>query len=284
MRISRVPAFQYARYSREIPGRAPFSFTKAGSFYKGHGQDAAAALRRHLGYPFNEVPRDMYQEFRKIGIHVFRRKLGQSAISGLFVRHPVAGACVLVNYSEDVFRQRFTAAHEAAHAILDDGADFVVSFSTWDKSDLSEIRANTFASHFLMPPEFLRAIPSAAELDHNKLLIWAVRLMVNTEPLIYALREAGVITEQQIESLKGAKVPLSSKADPELPETLSPRTRARKQELLQRGLSDFYVGLCLDAYERGIISAGRLAETLLVSESELVALTELYGRRLVYVD
>jgi len=264
--------------------RQLFTFRKSGTFYKQHGQDAAIALRRHLGYQFNEVSKDIYRDFRGIGIHVFRRKLGQSAISGLFVRHPVAGPCVLVNYSEDVFRQRFTAAHEAAHAILDDNADFVVSLSKWSKTDLSEVRAYTFASHLLMPPEFLKAIPDVAVWDQNKLVDWAVRLMVNAEPLAYALEDAGLITNQQVASLKDTKIPRDRKSDPELPDSLSPRTRIRKEQLLQRGLSGFYVGLCFDGYEKGVVSEGRLAEMLLVTEPEVTEIAELYGRRLAHAD
>jgi hypothetical protein len=47
-------------------------------------------------------------------------------------------------------------------------------------------------------------------------------------------------------------------------------------------LSTFYVNLCLDAYERDFISAGRLAEMLLVSERELNEMADLYGRALMY--
>jgi len=264
--------------------RQPFAFKKTGKFYKGHGQEAAAALRKHLGYEFNQVPKDIYKDLRGIGIHVFRRKLGQSAISGLFVRHPVAGRCVLVNYSQDVFRQRFTAAHEAGHAILDDEADFVVSFSVWDRNDLSEVRANTFASRLLIPPEFLKAIPDANGWSQNRLLDWSVRLMVNAEPLAYALKDAGLITDEQVGSLRDVTIPRERKSDPELPDSLSPRTRTRKEELLQRGLSDGYVGLCFDGYERGTISAGRLAEMLLATDSEVAEIAGLYGRRLTHVD
>jgi Zn-dependent peptidase ImmA (M78 family) len=264
--------------------RRLFSFKKRGNFYKQHAQDAAVALRRHLGLKRNEVSRDIYKDFREIGIHVFRRKLGQSAISGLFVRHPVAGLCVLVNYSEDVFRQRFTAGHEAAHAILDDEVDFVVSFSTWEKNDLSEIRANTFASHLLMPPEFLTAVPDPAVWNPSKLIEWAVRLMVNAEPLAYALRDAGLISDSQVAALKDVKIPREQKLDPELPDNLSPRTRFRKEELLQRGLSESYVGLCFKGYENGLVSAGRLAEMLLVGEQELAAIADLYGRKLAHGD
>ncbi|MGD0263597.1 MAG: ImmA/IrrE family metallo-endopeptidase [Candidatus Methylomirabilota bacterium] len=259
--------------------RRPFAFEKTGTFYKRHGQEAAAALRRHLEYQFNQVPKDIYRDLRTIGVHVFRRKLGASAISGLFVRHPVAGRCVLVNYSQDVFRQRFTAAHEAGHSILDDEADFVVSFSTWNRDDLSEVRANTFASHLLIPPEFLRAIPDAEVWTQEKLRDWSVRLMVNAEPLTYVLKEAGLITDDQVSHFKNLTIPRQSKPDPELPESLSPRIRSRKEELLQRGLSDSYVGLCFDGFEEGIISAGRLAEMLLTTDSEVAEIATLYGRR-----
>lgn len=136
-----------------------FSFTKTGKFLKKHGKDCAKALRKHFNYENKIVPLDIYQDFRNIGIHVFRRKLENSRISGMYIKHPVAGKCIIINYLEDVFRQRFTAAHEAAHAILDDDEDIYVSYSNWGKSNLIEIRANTFASNYLMPEKTLRLIP-----------------------------------------------------------------------------------------------------------------------------
>jgi hypothetical protein len=87
-------------------------------------------------------------DFRSIGIHVFRRRFDNSSISGVYVKHPVAGSCVLVNYSEDIYRQRFTAAHQAAHAISDQDEEVIVSF-VLANNDLREVRANTFAPSFL---------------------------------------------------------------------------------------------------------------------------------------
>ena len=114
---------------REI-GRAPkdFSFVPTGDFFKGHGEAAAAQLRAALGHEDRAVPRDVYAEFRSVGVHVFRRKLGNSNISGLFIMHPVAGKCALVNHSEDIYRQRFSAAHEMAHAIFDSAQGASVTF------------------------------------------------------------------------------------------------------------------------------------------------------------
>ncbi|MBL7191397.1 ImmA/IrrE family metallo-endopeptidase [bacterium] len=266
--------------------RRTFTFQKSGKIFKRHGQEASSTLRRYIEYPFNQVPIDLYSDFRKIGIHIFRRKLGQSALSGLFIKHPIAGKCVLVNYDEDVFRQRFTVAHEVAHAILDDDKDFVVSFvrTKWDKNDLSEIRANNFASHYLLPPEFLRTIPDSNTWDDEKFVDWAVKLRVNSEPLAYALKDAGLIDDQQVSNYTKIKISSDKKEDPELSQNLSPKVRERKEEFLKRGLSDFYVRLCFDSYYNGIITAGRLVEILLVHETEIHEIAELYGRRLIYVD
>jgi len=73
-----------------------FSFGPTGNYFKGHGEDAAAALRAALGHSEREVPRDVYAEFRSVGVHVFRRKLGNSNISGLFIMHPVADKDVVI--------------------------------------------------------------------------------------------------------------------------------------------------------------------------------------------
>jgi hypothetical protein len=84
----------------------PFSFTTVGTYFKGHGEEAAKKLRQHLGYSSNEVNSNIYDDFRRLGFHIFRRELGNSNISGLYIKHPVAGKCVLVNYSEDVYMQK----------------------------------------------------------------------------------------------------------------------------------------------------------------------------------
>ncbi|MGB6378034.1 MAG: XRE family transcriptional regulator [Syntrophobacteria bacterium] len=268
-----------------LPGRdrEPFTFAKHGTYYKGHGENAAAALRRHLGYSQHQIGMDVYDDFRRIGIHVFRRHLQNSDISGLFIQHPTAGKCILVNYSEDIYRQRFSAAHEGAHAVLDDEKDFNVSFVR-EKRDYSEIRANTFASRYLMPLDFLRGIPNAKQWDPEKAIYWANKLKVSTEALAYALREADLISGNEVEDFKLVKVPAELKIDPELPHNLPEKSHERKKVLLRLGFSDSYVGLCFAAYENGMITGGRLAEILLISEHALPSLAALYGRSLSYGD
>ncbi|MGZ8218322.1 helix-turn-helix domain-containing protein [Methylomagnum sp.] len=255
-----------------------FSYTKQGAYFKAHGQEAAFLLRKHLDYKDNEVVNNIYEDIREIGAHVFRRKLGNSNISGLYIYHPVAGKCVLINYDEDIYRQRFTAAHELAHAILDIDKDVVVSLTKWTENDLVEIRANTFASHYLIPPETLSVLSPINQLNASFLIDLANRFKVNIEPLLYSLKNNGFLDYHEVKKFQGVCIPRDMKEDSELPKTLSEKSKYRKTSLLEIGLSDYYVNLCFDAYDNGVISRGRLAECLLIKPDELNSISDLYGR------
>ena len=260
--------------------RKQFDFTPTGTYFKGHGATAAERFRAALGHSAKEVSRDIYDEFRSVGVHVFRRKLGNSDISGLFIMHPVAGKCALVNLSEDVYRQRFSAAHEMAHAIFDYAQGSSVSFDRTQGLDMLEVRANRFASCFLMPPASLALLPDPSKWSEVDAIRWANELRVSCHALAIALKEAKLIDEPTANRIQRMRVPRESKIDPELPNSLNALQRERKARLLELGLSDFYVGLCFDAFSNGIISVGRLAEALLSSQAELTELASIYGRSL----
>lgn len=257
-----------------------FKFRPSGTFMKGHGEEAAASLRRALGYADREVRRDIFSEFRGIGVHVFRRHLGNSNISGLFIQHPTAGKCVLVNFNEDVYRQRFSAAHEVAHSIFDLDQEVTVSFERYPGVDPKEVRANRFASCFLMPPAFLKKIKVAQGWNDEECLHWANELRVSCNAFGIALSEAKLVGDERAKQIRKLRVPKDAKKDPELPEGLTATQRDKKARLLQLGLSDFYVGLCFDAFKEGVISQGRLAEGLLTGYSGLAELAAIYGTSL----
>jgi Zn-dependent peptidase ImmA (M78 family) len=256
-----------------------FSFTPSGTYYKGHGEVAASALRSKLGYGANEIPRDVFADFRSIGLHVFRRRLANSEISGLYIEHPTAGHCVLVNYEEDIYRQRFSVGHEAAHAIFDSSEAVVVSYrrgsSRYRDDDLKEIRANRFSSCYLMPPDQL---PRVANWTTERAVYWAQRLRVSTSALAIALREAGIVDESTARTIRSVRVPTVEKIDPEAPESLTDMQRTRRIALLERGMSDHYVSLAFEAHHEGIISAGRLGEALLADHAETREISVLFSR------
>ncbi|WP_409274923.1 XRE family transcriptional regulator [Neobacillus sp. SCS-31] len=253
-----------------------FKFIKQGALFKQHGIEAAKALRKHLNYQDRKVPKDVFKDFRSIGIHIFRRHLQNSNISGIYIKHPVVGKCILVNYNEDVYRQRFTCAHEVGHSILDDKEEIIVSFNDWDKKDLSEIRANTFASNYLLPPLFLRKLSETINWDNQKIIEWSNELKVSTQALIIALKTEGLINENQFKSFKSLKVPKSLKVDPELSGDLSNNEILRKKKFLELGLSPTYVSICFEALRRNIISLDRMCEMLLIGERQLFEIADLY--------
>ncbi len=257
-----------------------FAFSPTGDYFKGHGEAAAAQLRAALGHEDRAVPRDVYAEFRSVGVHVFRRKLGNSNISGLFIMHPVAGKCALINHSEDIYRQRFSAAHEMAHAIFDSERGASVSFEAPSGADRLEIRANRFASCFLMPPTFLSKLSVLSQWTDADALRWANELRVSCIALAIALKEANLIDKVTYDRISRLRVPREAKIDPELPENLNATQRQRKGRLLELGLSDFYVSLCFDGFSAGVISIGRLAEALLCSHGDLAELATIYARKL----
>lgn len=257
--------------------RLTFSFTPSGAYYKAHGEGAASELRKILGYASDQLTSDdIFQDFRRVGLHIFRRKLQNSKISGLFLKHPVIGKCILINYNEDIYRQRFTAAHEVGHAILDGDREFNVSFEN-EQQALVEVRANTFASRYLLPPEVLRRkLPSTIQWTLEQALNVSNQLQVNPQTLAIALKDSGTISNRDYEQIASIKLPRQSKVDPELPTSLSPRSFERRQEMLQRGLSTYYVELCLEAYSQNLITKARLAEILLVDERELFDIAGLF--------
>lgn len=261
-------------------GRLPKPFElPSATRAKRSAADGAAAVRAHLGYQDQELPHDVFGDCRKLGIHVFRRRLGDSNISGLFIVHPVAGKCVLVNSSEDMYRQRFSAAHELAHALFDAGIVARVSLRS-DRADPLERHANAFASEYLMPSQLLRKLPNLSASSDDEVRRWANHFKVSCDALGVAARRARIADSEQSRRIRGLRVAAADKVDPEIPASLSESQRRQKSALLDLGLSDYYVALCFDAHRNGLISAGRLAEALLLSHGELQEVAALYGRSL----
>lgn len=242
-------------------------------------EDTAAAVRTFLGYKENELLENIFDDFRNMGLHIFRRKLNNSNLSGIFIQHPVAGKCILVNYSEDLYRQNFTVSHEVAHSLFDTNQLYNVSF-TRDGKDIKEIRANRFAAGFLMPEHTLKNL---------KVNIWTEQILiklanqfrVNVIALLYRLKSLKLITAQDFEKYKNLKLPRGLKEDPEL-KNLPSKIAIAKEQVLEKGLSATYIRKCHEAYAKALISQSRLAEMLLTTEDELKDLLSLFNLKLVY--
>ncbi len=112
------------------------------------GRDVAAGERSRLDLgtaPVWELPEILQAQ----GIRVTEEAL-PDGLSGAFLYGKGPGALILVNESDHRVRRLFSYAHEYAHALLDRARNATVSRRS-DREDLMEVRANSFAAHFLMP-------------------------------------------------------------------------------------------------------------------------------------
>lgn len=261
-----------------------FTFQKVGGYYKKHGYDVANKLRELLNPSHRELALNIYDDFKRIGINIYRRKLENSNISGITLKHSSIGKFILVNYNEDIFRQRFTVAHEAAHAIFDlDESNDLFYVSKWDKKDLVEIRANNFASTYLLPPFVLDSIPENKFWSSDKLIEWAIKMKVSVSALLIALKERGLINDVYYQTFKHIPIPAEYKIDPEF-KNLSGKSLERKKYLIEKGISQTYINKCRLAYEKNLISASKMAELLLMDVYELFEINNLFQLGIRYED
>ena len=119
-------------------------------------QRKAEDVRSHLKLGLGPVP-DIDHAAEMLGITIFRADLGedlQTAASGGFLIHPQVGFAIVVNRSMTTGRQRFTVAHEIAHALFH-SHDQHASVSTSHRT-ARERFADAFAAEFLIPTEGFR--------------------------------------------------------------------------------------------------------------------------------
>lgn len=257
---------------------------------KTHGRQTAEKLRSDLRLG-DEPIENPFHLARTLGCHVFRRSLQNSKVSGLMLRHDEFGPCILVNYLEDSYRQNFSVAHELCHAILDDDCTFTVSFGrerdeSVEERRRREWRANSFASHLLFPHTVRERLKlGASDEDRARAIRHAAEsYRVNPVVVLYALKEAGRLTKQEVNRLQpGLKVPRAEKDDADLAGE-SDLVRERRRRHLAAGLSPEYVETCLRAYREAQISLGRLADALLVSPVELPTVLSDLGHGLPQVE
>ncbi len=246
--------------------------------YKRQGGDAAALERDRLTLGRQPIA-NIFAVMRQQGIRVFKRQLESRTISGLYLRHPVAGHCVLINYLDDLYRQNFSAAHEYCHALFDSGRGQQVSYWTQHNGPSNlEWRANSFAGNLLVPTERLtQDYRPANTYEEWAQLIPAVarRFGVSCQVVVIRMAEMGWLdraTRDQLMHEQRLAIRGAEKHDPEIPLDLSPGTKARLEEATRRGLSWHFLSLCGEAYRRGEVTYHRVLEMLLLPVDDGMAL------------
>ncbi|BBK38654.1 DNA-binding protein [Allostella sp. ATCC 35155] len=264
---------------RKANAKPSFRFIPSGGHYIAQGIACARSYRRHLGLGDDEIVTNPFDTLRADGLRVFRRAMpADSTIAGLYLMHPTAGSCLLVNYRQDLYRQRFSVMHEAGHAFMDHARPYNISkHGDLESRQLSELRANTFASTFLMPDELLRKLGSKSRWDDtDHVLKTADRLWVTVPALLSALKRSKIIDDETRNRLRAAQLRLPEKRESELVGDYSPSELERKSRLMARGLHINFVLDCMEALTRGDLSIGRVSELLLVLPEDVYEIASLF--------
>lgn len=160
------------------------------------GRALAKQARRLWGLGDDPLP-DLFTVIEeRAGLPLLLEPLG-AGLDGLLVRTDDI-AVALVDSSTFFGRQRFTAAHELCHFLMDDGDLLVIDEDIFAGGSAAEMRANAFAAHFLMPIDGIRRyIRDRRPLDESVIAELQVVFGVSLESLLWQLFNNGEIDDDQ---------------------------------------------------------------------------------------
>ena len=169
------------------------------------GQQLAEALRVTLDLGIGPISDLVECAELSLGLDTAALRLPQ-AVSGFSAIDPVRHVTLAVVNALDVReRQRFTLAHEIAHALFGDGVDahHLASVRT-----PAEDRANAFARHLLAPAAGIhrclgRGTESPTCLDLRTCVVLARHFGTSLSAMLVQLKQLGLITTQEQRELGG---------------------------------------------------------------------------------
>lgn len=250
------------------------------------GEQAAKEERRRLG--IGSIPiSNIVELLSSQGIWCAATHLPHE-MSGLFLYRSSVGMVILVNASHSSSRQKFSYAHEYAHALFDANHPVLIS-DTLNSSEFIEKRANSFAAAFLMPEEGISEIMNSLNKGHVGRIPFSI-FDVSTQGIIEAedrqltrnqklspqdtafiAHRFGVSYQAAVYRLHSLRY-LSQKAREELLEEeskgrdylrllgLEDSEQSDKSLSLQRELRTYISRLVIEAYRQEKISRGRVIE------------------------
>jgi Zn-dependent peptidase ImmA (M78 family) len=150
-------------------------------------------------------PINVYQALTCFGLRF--HMTGLNGISGAFIPAAVDRvAGVLINSNQPADRQRFSAAHELGHHVLnhaDDTDDQIVS-PLGRRFKPKEIEADSFASDLLIPEALLvseiKRLPTTEPLERQVYRL-ADRFLVSYQAMVYRLKNVNAISAIQKDAL-----------------------------------------------------------------------------------
>jgi Zn-dependent peptidase ImmA (M78 family)/DNA-binding XRE family transcriptional regulator len=227
----------------------------------------AQSMRRKLHADDRPLP-DLRERLEIKGARIYELVVPGDAFSGFSFWHSDYGPCILLNTNELKGRKNFTLAHELAHLLY----GFVSSLCYIPVrfgaiQDSTESKANQFAIELLLPEmsvneDFskrnLSITPSPKELGYmaNK---WGTSI----QALGYRLEKLGLIQVGHTDALLEEK----------------PFLRRSRTPKWEKQLGKEFVGTTLEAYQKGLISVGKVADGLGLTVREAMKIVEKQSKK-----
>jgi Zn-dependent peptidase ImmA (M78 family)/transcriptional regulator with XRE-family HTH domain len=241
----------------ELPG---ISVSSQGS-PSTQGQQLAGELRRFLRLSNAPVP-DLPEFLEaKAGVDIVLEPMPED-VSGLLVA--INGAFLAMANSAFPFgRQRFTIAHELCHAICGDPEDVRVECDLDEPKSSEEIRANSFARHFLLPLPVVQSF-RPRDMDDHEILSLMYGFGISLQALLFQLRESQLVDTTRANTLLSEGPGRLSYING----FRSEWTAAHRTCLNIRRPPSRLEIRCLAAYRDGLIGIGPVADLLGVVDAE----------------
>lgn len=248
---------------QRLSRRYPEVYDVSGSSPDNAGEEVASSERNRLGLgdgPLGDIGALLEMD---VGLKVFSFGMKNSYISGMFVFSSHLGGCISLNANQPYARLRRSICHEYGHFLTDRYRAEISVFQTRGRLAQSERLANAFARYFLMPEDGLKRRFERLRREKSTPITPADVLQlghlygVSFQAMMNRLEELGLLRRGSWEELQN----LGFK-----PERAKASLGFHEEE--KQALSVRYQTLAVQAFEKGLISEGRLAELLLVSRSE----------------
>jgi len=219
-------------------------------------EEIAKRVRSEFGLDGRPIPQKpgLRTILSKRGVLIFELAVPENAFSGFSLWHNEYGPCILLNGKDPTQRRNFTLAHELAHLVYRHNSGLCLIPQKIGESWIIDLerKADQFAIEFLLPElgvidDFrkreLTNQPSQDALAKMAYQKWGASI----QALGFRLESLGLIRKGHTNTLFEIKTPFFKKS-------VTPTW--------ERQLGNRFVSLAFEAHKKGIISSGKLAQTL----------------------
>lgn len=215
---------------------------------------AAQSLRKQFNVGDKPLP-NLRDRLEDEGVRIFELPVSEDIFSGFSFWHAKYGPCILLNANELTGRRNFSLAHELGHLIYNHGSSLCyIPAKFGEIAEVLENNTNQVAIELLLPESgivedfkkrHLSRTPSVKDLAPIAYSKWGVSI----QALGYRLENLHLIEKGHIDNLFEIKPHIRGKK--------GPRTPTWEKRLGKRFIENSF-----EAYQRGIISIGRLSQSL----------------------